>query len=91
MFNRILDFANKQNVQSEKTENQFGFREKLSTYLALLKITNNITEELDKKVYQLKFSCTYPRHLISSTTVFYWKNLTIMVPEVQPSVGLKPI
>ena len=32
-----------------KTKHQFGFSEKLSTYLASLKFTNNITEELDKK------------------------------------------
>ena len=50
MIKRISDFANKQNLLSE---NQFGFREKLSTYLALLKLTNNIIEELDKKKFTM--------------------------------------
>ena len=40
----MSDFA-KQNVLSE---NQFGFREKFLIYLALFKLTNNITEELDE-------------------------------------------
>ena len=51
MCKRISDFANEQNVLSE---NQFDCREKLSTYLALLKLTNNITEELTK-VYHWHF------------------------------------
>ena len=46
MFKRISDFANKQYLLSE---NQFGFREKIATYLAFLKLPNNITEELDTK------------------------------------------
>ena len=35
-LNEISDFANKQSLQSEM---QFGFIEKLSTYLAVLKLT----------------------------------------------------
>ena len=46
MYNRLLDYVNANNIPYP---NQFGFREKHSTYMALLKLIDNISEEIDNK------------------------------------------
>ena len=70
MFKRISDFANKQNVLSE---NQFEFRGKLSIYLALLKLTNNITGGLPKDTIGIFLYLS--NNSIPLTILFYWKKL----------------
>ena len=45
MYNRLLNYFTFNNIL---VENQFGFRQGHSTYMALLKLVNDITEELDK-------------------------------------------
>ena len=46
MYNRLLDDVKINNVLSP---NQFDFREKHSTYTALLKLIDEISEEIDNK------------------------------------------
>ena len=50
MYNRIRDFLTKNKVL---TENQYGFREKHSTHLALLKLVDDISEEIDQGNYSI--------------------------------------
>ena len=45
MYNRLLKYLTLNKIL---VENQFGFRQRHSTYMALLKLVNDITEELDK-------------------------------------------
>ena len=45
MYNRLLSFLNKHKIIYDY---QFGFREKYSTYLALIKLTEKISEALDE-------------------------------------------
>ena len=45
MYNRLLNYLTLNKIV---LENQFGFRQKHSTYMSLLKLVNGITEELDK-------------------------------------------
>ena len=46
MYNRLLHYVNANNILYP---NQFCFREKHSTYMALLKLIDDISEEIDKK------------------------------------------
>ena len=46
MYNRLLDYVNANNILYP---NQFGFREKHSTYTTLLKLIDDISEEIDNK------------------------------------------
>ena len=45
MYNRLLNYLT---LNTILVENQFGFRQRHSTYMALLKLVNDITEELYK-------------------------------------------
>ena len=45
MYNRLLNYLTLNKIL---VENQFGSRQGHSTYMALLKLVNDITEELDK-------------------------------------------
>ena len=45
MYNRLLNYLTLNKIL---VENQLGFRHGHSTYMALLKLVNDITEELDK-------------------------------------------
>ena len=46
MSNRLLDY---QNTNDILVPNQLGFREKCSTYLAILELVDDISEQLDNK------------------------------------------
>lgn len=48
MYNRLLHFLDSHNIL---TQSQYGFREKTSTYMALLNLTERIAEALDNKKY----------------------------------------
>ena len=48
MYNRLLNYLT---LNKFLVENQFGFRQGHSTYMALLKLVNNMTEELDKEIF----------------------------------------
>jgi len=50
VYSRLESFIAKHNIFCE---NQFGFREKHSTYMALLNIIDQITEQLDSKAFSL--------------------------------------
>ena len=46
MYNRLLNFLNKSNIL---IQNRFCFRENHSTFMALLKLVGDISEELNDK------------------------------------------
>ena len=48
MYNRLAEFLDINNIL---VQNQYGFRQKQSTFMALLKLVDDISEELDKKNY----------------------------------------
>ena len=48
MYHRLLDYVNANNILYP---NQFCFREKHSTYMTLLKLINDISEEIDNKIF----------------------------------------
>lgn len=50
MYNRLSNYLT---VNKILVDNQFGFREEHSTYMALLRMLNDITEELDSGNYSL--------------------------------------
>ena len=50
MYNRLLKFLNDNNIQ---INNQYGFREGHSTYMALLRMVNDITKEMDNKNFAI--------------------------------------
>jgi hypothetical protein len=50
MYSRLENCINKNKILCE---NQFGFREKHSTYMALLNIIDQITQQLDSKAFSL--------------------------------------
>ena len=50
VYSRLESFIDKHNILCE---NQYGFREKHSTYMAVLNIIDNITEQLDAKAFSL--------------------------------------
>jgi hypothetical protein len=50
MCHRLMAFVNKHNILCE---NQYGFREQHSTYMALLNVIDQISEEMDNKKYSI--------------------------------------
>ena len=50
MYNRLLDYVNANNILYP---NQFGFREKHSTYMELLKLIDDISEEIDNNNFSI--------------------------------------
>ena len=48
MFNRNTEFVTKNNILND---NQYGFREQRSTYMALLQLLDKATNELDNNHY----------------------------------------
>ena len=50
LFNRLLSFLNMHNIL---TPNQFGFREKYSTFMALLNLVDRISDKIDNKEYSI--------------------------------------
>ena len=60
MYNRPLDYVNTNNILSP---NQFGVREKRSTYMAPLKLMHDILEEIDNKNFTVGVSSTCQRPL----------------------------
>ena len=50
MYNRVLNYINDNKIL---VDNQYGFRAGHSTYMALLRMVNNISEGLDDKKYSL--------------------------------------
>ena len=51
MFNRIIDFVTKNKILND---NQYGFREQRSTYMALLQLLDKVTNELDNNYYSVE-------------------------------------
>ena len=58
IFTRISNFVVQNNILSD---NQFGFRHNLSPYMALLKLTDKISKELNNKRYSIGIFWTFPR------------------------------
>ena len=50
MYNRLLDYLNKNYILCH---NQYGFREKHSTYMALLNMIDDISNELNNNNYSI--------------------------------------
>lgn len=50
MYNRLLCYLDKNDIL---IKNQYGFREKHSTYMALIKLLDQITNELDNKQFSI--------------------------------------
>jgi hypothetical protein len=50
MYNRLLKYLNSHKVL---VQNQYGFRERHSTYMALLKLVDDISEQMDNKNYSI--------------------------------------
>ena len=50
--NRLLVYVNANNILYQ---NQIGFREKKSTYMTLLKLIDDISEEIDNKNFSIGF------------------------------------
>ena len=61
MFNRITDLVTKNIILDV---NQYGFREKTSTYMELLQLLDKVTNELDHNHYSVGVFWTYLRLLI---------------------------
>ena len=50
MYNRLIDYLNKYDILCK---NQFGFRNKYSTYMALILLMDKVTEAIDRGEYVL--------------------------------------
>ena len=50
MCKRLLDFLNKNEIL---VKNQFEFREKHSTYMAILDLDDKISQKIDSKTYSM--------------------------------------
>ena len=50
MYNHLINYLDANKII---VDNQYGFRKEHSTYMALLKMINDITNELEKKNYSL--------------------------------------
>jgi hypothetical protein len=50
MYNRLLSYLDAKKIL---TQNQYGFREKHSTYMALLSLVDDISEEMNNKNYSI--------------------------------------
>ena len=50
MYNRLLSYLDKINILTDK---QYRFREKYSTYMAIINLVDQISDELDKKHFTL--------------------------------------
>ena len=50
IYNRLLSNLDKINILTDK---QYGFREKYSTYMAVINLVDQISDELDKKYFTL--------------------------------------
>ena len=50
MYNRLAEFLDINNIL---VQNQYGFREKYSTFMASLKLVDDLSEELDKYNYSI--------------------------------------
>ena len=50
MYNRLLNYINSNNIL---THNQYGFREKHATYMALLNLVDDISNEINNKSYSI--------------------------------------
>ena len=72
-------------------EYQFGFRKGKSTSMALVTLIDKITEALDKGECIIGVFLDFPRLLIQSIMVYYYKNWNYMVYKISHSNGLKII
>ena len=51
MYKKITDFVTKNKILND---NQYGFREQRSTYMALLQLLDKVTNELDNNYYSIE-------------------------------------
>ena len=52
MYSRLLNYLNTNNIL---VENQYVFRDKHSTFMALLQLGDEISSELDQKTIQYEY------------------------------------
>ena len=68
MYKRLMKFIEKKYILSQ---NQYGFRENISTELAISELTNKITKAIDQGEYTIGiFLDLSPKPLILSITRF---------------------
>ena len=79
MHSRQLNYLNSNN---SLVENQYDFRDKHSTFMALLQLVDDISTELDQKTILQEYLQIFSRHLIRSTIPCYQRNFSIMAYEV---------
>ena len=76
MYNRLYDFLTEHNLLSM---NQFGFRKKYSTFLALMDLVDNISKNIDEGNFSIGIFLDLSKDLIRYTIPYYWINYVVMV------------
>ena len=72
IYNHLAEFLDINNIL---VENQYGFREKHSTFMASLKLVDDISEKLNKIIIQSVCSQTFPKLSLGLTTTCFLKKL----------------
>ena len=80
MYNRLLHYVNANNILCP---NQFGFREKHSTYMALHKLIDEISKEIDNKNFSIGV-------FIDLSKTFDTINLDILIKKLN-SYGIRGV
>ena len=76
MYNRLYNFLTEHNILST---NQFGFRKKYSTFLALMDLVDNISKNNDEGNYSIGIFLDLSQLLIRLIIPYYWINYVVMV------------
>jgi len=58
---------------------QFGFREKLSTDLATYALLNTVLISVDKNILVVVYFVTYKKHSTALIMIYFWTNWNFMV------------
>ena len=86
MFNRCMDYIDKNDVLNEK---QFGFRSNYSTFMAIIELDDKVTSAVEKMKVLLVYSWICQKHLTLLITIYYCINKDIMDLVVSFLIGLK--
>ena len=75
MYDRLLIYLNINNIL---VKNQYGFRDKHSTYMALLQLADDISNELDLKNNYIGILLIYQKRLIRLIMLYLSRNYSTM-------------
>ena len=91
VYTRLEKFLTSNNLILH--QNQFGFRSKLSTTMALLKLVDKLSGAIDDKLITVGVSLTLQKSLVRSIIQYCWVNYRyiIMVSEELLTIGSKAI